>query len=207
MLQFVHRRLCENCHCSRLNWTFTGTYSLKWAFLILNPEQKKKRMCSCQDCNFPYSAILSHPFSSLEIILYIRSHWTQHVVICRSIDVVCGWIWKKKKQTFLASHFCRTRLFDTVSLINVRLYQNKMSHLINFPHSVLKYIASSTKQSHTWIGNEVPRGHTYIKTRIIILLHAALTLSSFSAYCELWQGRLVDLWVKLSVINLLFSQL
>lgn len=32
-----------------------------------------------------------------------------------------------------------------------------------------------TKQSHTPIGNEVPRGHTYIQTRIIILLHTTLT--------------------------------
>lgn len=118
------------------------------------------------DCYIPPSYFPLRMLS-LQMVLYIRSHWTQHVIICCSVSV---------------SHGC-TRLFDKSE--SVRLYQSESSHLINLPRSILNWHCLFTKQSHTPIGNEVPRGHTYIKTRIIILLHAMITPSIY-LYSLLW---------------------
>lgn len=101
-----------------------------------------------------FPAIFSHLFLSLQMVLYIRSHWTQGVVICRSVNVT---------QTTTKHHFwhfiftvClkKSDKCETISKHDVPSNQRASQRL--------KLQRLLTKQSHTPIGNEVPQGsHLY----------------------------------------------
>lgn len=116
----------------------------------LSYSETRTRVCTSQGLWAGCSFSSSHPsfsFSSLLISLDgavstiplnpARCHLPLHPC--------CGQEWKTE---FLASHFRCTHLFDNVCLISVRLYQSGSSHLINLPHGIFNYIASS-QSNHT----------------------------------------------------------
>lgn len=167
--------------------------SLQWAKLDfyrkLLPEigfffylrtRTRKKVCASQslwaDGYLPssYPAFLS-PVLSLQMVLCIRSRWTQCVVICHSAGVVGT----NEKQNFW--HLISAALVCSMRLISVRLSKRVIpSNQVASQHLKLHHLL--TKQWHTPVSSEVPWGHPYIKTRII--MPYSLLISSF--YCLLW---------------------
>lgn len=84
-------------------------------------------------------------------------------------------LWARLKNRIVGISFRCTGPFDNSD--NCETLSKRVFPSNQLASQHLKLHRLLTKQSHTPIGNEVPRGHTYIKTRIIILLHAMLTHS------------------------------